>query len=351
MLSAKLVSSVLAGVLTLGLTGAAAFAAFPLLPQDSGGLAQLLDARSFTSPVAAVDPQTAGATTATHPERQGDKGLFVALERILDHLVSNGTITAAQKEAILKAVREADRRHDEQRPAHKIAADLMRLSGEYLGLSKEQLGEALRSGKSLGQIADATPGKSKAGLVAFLTEKVNAHIAEALASGRITEPEAVRLREAWAEKIAKFVDQTFTRKPGEDEKRRNPAMNVKHFVADATRVAADYLGMERSDLNKELASGKSLGQIADATPGKSKSGLAAALVNAANAKVDEAVAKGQLATEQATKIKAAVAEMVAKIVDEVRGKKDQTRGKKDGKKDRSDREKKTAAGTGEKKTG
>ena len=59
-------------------------------------------------------------------------------------------------------------------------------------------------------------------------------------------------------------------------------------------AAATYLGVSQSDLQTDLQSGKTLAQIANATTGKSSSGLIAVLVAAAKTRLDAAVAAGTL---------------------------------------------------------
>ena len=196
----KLALAISTGVLGVSLTGAAAFAAYV--------------------------PATPGATDRAHLDNAvtlaAEKGAGDVLAQILDRLVANGTITAAQRDAIVAALREARERHDgDGRPFFKeIAADLMRLSAEYLGMTKEQLAEQLHAGKSLGQIADATPGKSKDGLVQFLVRHANARIAEAVKNGRITEEQGAKLKEHAATFIERFVNKTWNDRPDRPRKER-----------------------------------------------------------------------------------------------------------------------------------
>ena len=48
----------------------------------------------------------------------------------------------------------------------------------------------LQSGKTLGEIADATTGKSKAGLIAALVADEKSHLAQAVKDGRLTQAQA-----------------------------------------------------------------------------------------------------------------------------------------------------------------
>jgi len=60
------------------------------------------------------------------------------------------------------------------------------------------------------------------------------------------------------------------------------------------RAAVSYLGLSPDQVKAQLASGKSLAQIADATPGKSAAGLTDALVAAVKTKLDAKVAAKEL---------------------------------------------------------
>jgi hypothetical protein len=64
-----------------------------------------------------------------------------------------------------------------------------------------------------------------------------------------------------------------------------------------------------------LRSGKSLGEIADGTTGKSRTGLIATVTAATNAKIDKAQQDGKLTADQAPKLKAEVLNAVTALVD------------------------------------
>jgi len=55
-----------------------------------------------------------------------------------------------------------------------------------------------------------------------------------------------------------------------------------------------YLGLQPSQIRADLAAGQTLAQIANATPGKSASGLVAAVVASLKTKLDAAVTAGKL---------------------------------------------------------
>jgi len=152
--------------------------------------------------------------------------------------------------------------------------DEVRLAGAYLGLARAQLRARLQSGGPLAQIADATGGKSAAGLIEALVRAKAARLSVAVSTGELTQTKAqVRLTGV------------HTR--------------VTLDVYGATALldlpaAASYLDVSAAQLRHQLRSGLSLAQIADATPGRSAAGLIDALVSARQDSVDAAVASGAL---------------------------------------------------------
>jgi hypothetical protein len=80
--------------------------------------------------------------------------------------------------------------------------------------------------------------------------------------------------------------------------------------------ATTYLGISESDLRSQLASGKSLAQIAASTSGKSSAGLIAAMVAAQKKQLDEAVSSGQISQSTADQIES---NLKSRITDMVNG--------------------------------
>jgi hypothetical protein len=78
-------------------------------------------------------------------------------------------------------------------------------------------------------------------------------------------------------------------------------------------AAATYLGMTDAELRDQLASGKSLADVAKAK-GKSVDGLVSAIVASATKSLDQAVAAGKLTKEQEQSIESGLTEVVTKLV-------------------------------------
>lgn len=270
----------------------------------------ILGSAAFAALAPATTPATDVLAGALNQAPKGDR-----IKAILDGLVARGVITQAQADAILAALQE-DAREDKQREdkkrddfAKRVYANLFEQSAAYLGIPAGEL-KAKLPGTSLAAIANATPGKSAGGLKAYLLDAVKAAIAKALADGNITQEQADRLTAAAPERIGSFVEHTY---PKRDERPKQPV--IKTFIGDALGTARDYLGLTLGELKTALGTGKSLGEIADATAGKSRDGLIAAITTSTNQKIDAAQQAGKLTADQATRLKAMVGDAVTRIVD------------------------------------
>ena len=87
---------------------------------------------------------------------------------------------------------------------------------------------------------------------------------------------------------------------------------------DDFAAAATYLGLTQAELQTQLQAGKTLGQVAEATSGKSKAGLIAALVAAEKTELAQAVKDGHLTQAQADQIATGLTERFTNLVNGVR---------------------------------
>ncbi len=152
----------------------------------------------------------------------------------------------------------------------------------------------MRSGLSLAQIADATHGKSAAGLVAAVVAQTSAQAPDA-PDGRQLSSSARRTRLA---RLRRRFEREAKRIPG--------------YVG--LPAAARYLGVGATELRAKLQSGRSLAQIADATPGKSASGLIDARVSAREATIKQALAAGRISQTTADALLASLRQRVTSEV-------------------------------------
>ena len=181
----KSVAVLSAGVLGMGLLSGVAFAMTPVSA----------DAATQVAPDSRV-------TSAEQDRRDGK------LKAVLDGLVAKGVITQAQEDAIIDALKAEHKDHPKIK---EFVGDVLKSSVDYLGLPTDQVKKDLHAGKSLGEIANATPGKSRDGLLKFLDDAANKRIAAAVDAGKITKDQAEKLRTKVDEAIVRIVDHSGTR--------------------------------------------------------------------------------------------------------------------------------------------
>jgi hypothetical protein len=147
----------------------------------------------------------------------------------------------------------------------------------YLGLSQVQMRRKLRGGLTLEQIADATPGKSAAGLLDALVKARAARLARAKGTHKLS----AAARAADLARLRKRIQRQLERVPG------YPGL----------AASARYLGLTTALLRSRLQSGRSLAQIADATPGKSAAGLIDTRVSRGESVLAAALASGRISKD------------------------------------------------------
>lgn len=161
-------------------------------------------------------------------------------------------------------------------PALLPAPTRLQAAAEYLGIPAEQLTAELNEGKSLAQIAAATPGKSEARLIQALVQQRREQIAKQV------------------ESLPKRVKAAVTKAGG-------PGSGSSGGML---AVARTYLGISAAEITKQLKSGKTLGSIAEATPGHSREGLSKALFAAREHQLENAAQAGKL-SETAKRVRLA----------------------------------------------
>lgn len=133
-----------------------------------------------------------------------------ALSEILSDLVGEKVITQEQADRIEEAIRERGGAHFGRhghgfRGPHGFAGQPG--VADILGLTPEELRDALAEGKTLGEIADATGTRQD--LIDALVEAGNERIDAALEAGRITEDEAAELRDQTTQHVENLLNGEF----------------------------------------------------------------------------------------------------------------------------------------------
>jgi AraC-like DNA-binding protein len=137
--------------------------------------------------------------------------------------------------------------------------------------------------KDAAQRLNVSPDKLKAALQAAFGDQLD----QAVKDGKLTQQQADRIKQRIqrGEGLPPFG-------PG------GPHMLLRFGGPPGDlKAAADYLGLSRAQLLAQLRSGKTLADVAKAQ-GKPVDGLEQAIVAAAKAKLDKAVADGRLTSQQ-----------------------------------------------------
>jgi hypothetical protein len=141
-----------------------------------------------------------------------------------------------------------------------------------------------------------SPDKLSAALKKALSDRVDA----ATAAGRLTKAEGDALKQRL--------------QSGDFPIFGGVGRGFGHFgFFGSISAAADYLGLSRDELRTQVASGKSLAQIAQAQ-GKSVSGLVEAIVGAAKQRLDNAVAAGRLTQAQENEMLSGLRDRIQNLV-------------------------------------
>ena len=99
---------------------------------------------------------------------------------------------------------DRDGRFGVRRPGGDLSA-----AATYLGIGEDALSQQLQSGKTLAQIANATSGKSAAGLIDALVTAQKTQIAAAVKAGMLTQAMADQLTADLQARITARVNGTF----------------------------------------------------------------------------------------------------------------------------------------------
>jgi ribosomal protein S20 len=92
-----------------------------------------------------------------------------------------------------------------------VTGDPFAAAATYLGTTTADLETKLRAGQTLAQVANATAGKSRDGLVNALVADATAKIDAAQTAGTVTADQATRLKSNLSTRIGQLVDSTGVR--------------------------------------------------------------------------------------------------------------------------------------------
>jgi len=122
------------------------------------------------------------------------------ISSLLSGLVSNGTITQSQADAITKAAQDARAAAKGVMDKNREAIDSTITS--TLGISLDSLKSRLKAGESLATIA----GDKKAALITAISAEINKQIDAAVTAGKLTATQATAQKMKTTERVTNMVE-------------------------------------------------------------------------------------------------------------------------------------------------
>lgn len=190
-----------------------------------------------------------------------------------------------------------------------LAAALLAVLMLALGTTSAPAADKPSVTDDVAQRLGITSERLQAAFKASLAARVDA----ALAAGKLTPEQAVKLKEriAGAKGLGLDVKRGFAAK-------QQALLKRVGAKAKSLGAAADYLGLTREELRAELRSGKSLAQVASAQ-GKTVDGLVAAILAPVKERLSKAVAAKRLTQQRADELLERLTDRVEKRVARSRG--------------------------------
>ena len=144
----------------------------------------------------AIVLSVSSTSTAFADNEKGEK----RMSSMLSGLVSNGTITQSQADAIIKAAEGMRAASKSIKDANRTALDSVITS--TLGISLDTLTSRLKAGETLSSIA----GDKKSALITALAAEINKQIDAALAAGKITADQATAQKGKSVDRVTNMVN-------------------------------------------------------------------------------------------------------------------------------------------------
>jgi uncharacterized protein YidB (DUF937 family) len=181
-------------------------------------------------------------------------------------------------------------------------------AAETLGIAEDELRDALGDGQTIAEVA-AAQGVDVQTVIDALVAEATARIDEAVADGDLTEEEATERKADLVEHVTALVNGEG---PGPGF-RDGPGRGRFGLFGAGLDAAAEALGVTEDELRDALGDGETIAEVA-AAQGVDVQPVIDALVAEATARIDEAVADGDLTEEEATERKADLVEQVTDLV-------------------------------------
>lgn len=138
------------------------------------------------------------AVASAHDGLGGKDGKGVT--SLLATLVTNGTITQSQADAIVKAAESARAANKATKNAGR--AGIEAVVSSTLGISVDTIKSRMQSGETLATIA----GSKKDALIAALTAEINKQIDAALTAGKLTSAQATAEKARTTDRVTNMIN-------------------------------------------------------------------------------------------------------------------------------------------------
>ena len=150
------------------------------------------------SVVAGVALTLGSVSGAVAHDGKGERG--AGISKVLDGLITKGTLTKEQVDSIKKAMEEARTSFkaelDERRTAH------LKVITDTLGITEADLKARLKAGETLAAIAGVKKDALITALVAFHTKQID----DAVASGKLTSERAASMKAKLKDHVTAMVE-------------------------------------------------------------------------------------------------------------------------------------------------
>ena len=250
----------------------------------------------------AVGLSLLGGTVLARPSSQHASDEFSS---VLDGLVENGVINQDQALAVLEATDPLFSRldsalhHGQQGPGLS-PRQIIGSTADILGIDPHDLIEQLQDGATLVEIIEAN-GSTVDAVVQELSAQLQTRLDEAVAAGEMTAEQAEQFLTNFQARVTNLIE-TINLGDGQHKPKRDrsPVAGLRG-AQQIIGGTADILGIEPQDLMDQLREGASLVEIIEAS-GWTVDAVVQELSAQLQARLDEAVAAGEMTAEQAENV-------------------------------------------------
>lgn len=195
-------------------------------------------------------------------------------------------------------------------PGDECLGPGLKLGGRILlhevGVTREELQEAVAAGLTNGQTIDQYGDKSSAEAKADALAELESRLSQAVENGKLTQEKADEILAAAPGKIDEFLAAPAA------ELGKGMRHGFGGIGQNVLATVAGVLGTDEETLKTQLRDGATIAEIA----GDKTQAVIDALVAEANAKIDQAVADGKLTQERADEMKANLVDRITRMVNE-----------------------------------